>query len=192
MTRRWAALAAAALLSSAVSAQTPAAPERLDLIATLNRICITAQGDRAVAAALAVEAGFSPTPADTVPRMRNSSETAGFVRSNATDMAFVMTGVMSRRVGRKDVKIEFCGVSARPTDHAALDQTLRQTMGFAPVRGAGFEAYAWLQTPEGRAPTRSLTDDQFLAMAATGQMRMVGLDRSGPGSTLIYFLPRID
>lgn len=190
--RTWLALAAATMLSSAVSAQTPAAPERLDLIATLNQVCIAAQGDRAVAATLAAEAGFSPTPADTTPRLRNSSETAGFVRSNATDMAYVMTGVMSRRVGRKDVKIEFCGVSSRPTDHTALDQALRQTMGFAPVRGAGFEAYAWLQTPEGRAPTRSLSDDQFLAMAETGQMRMVGLDRSGPGSTLIYFLPRID
>lgn len=191
MHRPWLLSVVAVLASSAVSAQTPA-PARLDLIATLNQICVTAQGDRAVAAALAAEAGFSPTPAETTPRLRNSSETAGFVRSNETDMAYVMTGVMSRRVGRKDVKIEFCGVSSRPTDHAELGRTLRQTMGFAPVRGAGFEAYAWLQTPEGRAPTRSLTDDQFLAMAATGQMRMVGLDRSGPGSTLIYFLPRID
>ncbi|HEY1224105.1 MAG TPA: hypothetical protein VGE54_02655 [Brevundimonas sp.] len=190
MHRPWLLSVVAVLASSAVSAQTPA-PARLDMIATLNQICVTAQGDRAVAAALAAEAGFSPTPAETTPRLRNSSETAGFVRSNETDMAYVMTGVMSRRVGGKDVKIEFCGVSSRPTDHAELDRTLRQTMGFAPVRGAGFEAYAWLQTPEGRAPTRSLSDAQFLAMAATGQMRMVGLDRSGPGSTLIYFLPRI-
>ena len=65
-------------------------------------------------------------------------------------------------------------------------------MGFAPVRGAGMEAYAWLQTPEGRVPSRSLSDPQVLAMAATGQMRMIALDRAGPGSTLIYFLPRLD
>jgi hypothetical protein len=88
--------------------------------------------------------------------------------------------------------MDFCGVSARPTEHRALYQRLRETMGFAPVTGAGMEAYAWLQTPEGRAPTRDLGDPTFVAMAATGQMRMVGLDRSGPGSTLIYFLPRLD
>jgi hypothetical protein len=29
-------------------------------------------------------------------------------------------------------------------------------------------------------------------MARTGQMRLLGLDRTGPGSTLIYMLPRLD
>ncbi len=195
--RRWLAAAMSATLlwlptgGLAQTAPEPAAAP-VDLIATLNDICVAAQGDRARAAALAAEAGFSPVPADVVPRMRNSSETAGFMRSNATDISFVMTGEITRRVGRETVVMEFCGVVARPTDHRALDERLRQVMGFAPVRGAGMEAYAWLQTPEGRAPSRSLTDPQVLAMAATGQMRMVALDRAGPGSTLIYFLPRLD
>ena len=114
------------------------------------------------------------------------------MRSNATDIAFVMTGRMTRRVGRETVVMDFCGVSARPTDHRTLDATLRRMMGFAPVNAAGLRAYAWLQTPEGRAPSRDLSDAQFMAMAETGQMRLVALDRSGPGSTLIYFLPRLD
>ena len=32
--------------------------------------------------------------------MRNATERAGFMRSNATDITFVMTGRMTRRVGR--------------------------------------------------------------------------------------------
>ena len=187
-------IAAAAVLMTATGAlaQTTPAPEPIDLIATLDAVCITAQGDRARTAELAVEAGYSPVPESMVPRLRNSSDRAGFMRSNATDMAFVMTGRINRRVGREDVVMDFCGVSARPTDHRALDDRMRQVMGFDRVRGAGMDVYAWLQTPEGRAPSRSLTDPQFVAMAGTGQMRMVALDRAGPGSTLIYFLPRLD
>jgi hypothetical protein len=189
-------LLGAPLTASAQNAPAPvvapdSAPEAIDLIATLNAVCVAARGDRARAAALAAEAGFSPVPASMLPGMRNSSETTGFMKSSATDVAFVMTGKMTRDVRGETVVMEFCGVSARPTDHRALEGKLRELMGFAPVRGR-FQAYAWLQTPEGRAPTRDLGDAQFLAMAATGQMRMVGLDRSGPGSTLIYFLPRLD
>jgi hypothetical protein len=191
---------AAAMLAALIGlpavgwAQTTPAPAEapVDLIATLNTVCVAAGGDRARAAELAAAAGFSPVPETVVPRLRHSSETAGFMRSNATDISFVMTGTMTRRVGRQTVVMEFCGVSARPTDHRALDTRLRDLMNFPPVRGAGMEAYAWLQTPEGRTPSRSLTDPQFLSMAATGQMRLVALDRSGPGSTLIYFLPRLD
>lgn len=167
-------------------------PEPVDLIATLDAICVSAQGDRARAAELAAEAGFSPVPESMVPRLRNASETAGFMKSSAADVVIVMTGTMSRRVGRERVVMEFCGVSARPTEHRALDLRLREAMGFAPVTDLGRDAYAWLQTSEGRAPTRDLRDPTFIAMARTGQMRMVGLQRSGPGSTLIYFLPRLD
>jgi len=180
------------IVASPSTAQDREAPAPIDLITTVNTVCVAAQGDRARAAALAVEAGFSPTPPDMIPFMRNSSETVGFMRSNETDIAFVMLGKLTRRVGNRQVMMDFCGVSSRPTDHRALNVRLRETMGFAPVRGAGFEAYAWLQTPEGRAPTRSLSDEQFIAMAETGRMRMVGVDRAGPGSTLIYFLPRLD
>ncbi|RZJ05014.1 MAG: hypothetical protein EON89_05665 [Brevundimonas sp.] len=193
MRRPFAAAMLAALIGSpAVGwSQAAEAPTPVDLIATVNGICVAAQGDRARAAALAAEAGYSPVPDSMVPFLRNSSETAGFMRSNAADISFVMTGKITRRVGSQSVVMEFCGVSARPTDHRALNTRLRETMGFAPVRGAGIEAYAWLQTPEGRAPSRSLSDPQLLSMAATGQMRLLGLDRSGPGSTLIYFLPRL-
>jgi hypothetical protein len=187
-------IGAVAILAAPAAGWSQAAetPAPTDLIATLNTVCVAARGDRARAAELAAEAGFSPVPETVVPRLRNSAETAGFMRSNATDISFVMTGTMTRRVGRETVVMEFCGVSARPTDHRALDARLRDLMNFPPVRGAGMEAYAWLQTPEGRTPSRSLTDPQFLSMAATGQMRLVALDRSGPGSTLIYFLPRLD
>ncbi|WGM45490.1 hypothetical protein KOAAANKH_00353 [Brevundimonas sp. NIBR10] len=188
-------LVTAALLAASpflVAAQAAPAPAPTDVIATLNTVCVAAGGDPARAAALAAEAGYSPVPETMVPRLRNASERAGFMRSNATDITFVMTGRMTRRVGRDTVVMDFCGVSARPTDHRALDATLQRMMGFAPVRAAGLEAYAWLQTPEGRAPSRSLSDAQFVAMAGTGQMRLVALDRSGPGSTLIYFRPRLD
>ena len=197
MIARWdlrvaAALSALTLAVGPVRAQSGTPPEPIDLIATLNAVCTASQGDRAKAAALATEAGFSPVPASMLPRMRNSSETTGFMKSSATDVAFVMTGKITRTIGRKTVVIEFCGVSARPTDHRALERRLRDLMNFPPVRGGGFEAYAWLQTPEGRAPARDLGDAQFVAMAETGQMRMLGIDRSSPGSTLIYFLPRLD
>jgi hypothetical protein len=187
-------LAAAALLAAPgpASAQTAPAPEPIDLIATLNAVCIRSQGDRGRAATLAADAGFSPAPASMLPRMRNSSETTGFMKSSAADVAFVMMGKITRVIDRQTVVIEFCGVSARPTDHRALEQRLRGLMEFAPVRGGGFQAYAWLQTPEGRAPSRDLSDAQFVAMARTGQMRMLGIDRAGRGSTLIYLLPRID
>jgi hypothetical protein len=190
--RRSAVLAASALCLIATGASSAQTTPAIDLIATLDAVCVSAQGDRARAAELAAEAGFSPVPASMVPALRNASDTAGFMKSSAADIAYVMTGTMSRRVGRERVTMEFCGVSARPTEHRALDQRLRQTMGFAPVTDGGIEAYAWLQTPEGRAPTRDLRDPTFIAMAGTGQMRMVGLQRSGPGSTLIYFLPRLD
>ena len=196
--RPFAAVMAAALLGlPAVGwAQTaPAAADApVDLVATLNTICVAARGDRARVAALAAEAGFSPVPETVLPRMRRSSEYAGFMRSNATDISYVMTGKVTRDVGRETVVMDFCGVSARPTDHQALNDRLLDLMNFPPVRGAGMEAYAWLQTPEGRVPLRSrrLSDPQFLAMAETGQMRLVTLDRSGPGSTLMYFLPRLD
>lgn len=172
--------------------QAPAAPARLDLIASLETICVAAAGDRAKAVELATEAGFSPTPAEMIPFMRGATNTAGYMRSNEADMAFVMLGTLTRRLGRRDVTMEFCGVSSRPTDHRALDRRLRETMGFAPVQGGGFDAYAWVQTPEGRSAASALTDQHFTAMAETGQMRMVALDRSGTGSTLIYFLPRFD
>ena len=144
------------------------------------------------AAALAAEQGFSPVPESMVPRIRNSSNRAGFMRTNATDASLVMTGTMTRRLGGETIVMEFCGVSAQPTDHRALDSRLRQVMGFAAVDAGGMEAYAWLQTPEGRAPSRSIDDAQFSAMAKTGQMRMVGLDRTGQGSTLLYILPRME
>ena len=188
-------LVTAALLAASpflVAAQAAPAPAATDLIATLNAVCVAAGGDPSRAAVLATEAGYSPVPETMVPRMRNATERAGFMRSNATDITFVMTGRMTRRVGRDTVVLDFCGVSARPTDHRTLDSTLRRMMNFAPIRAAGLEAYAWLQTPEGRAPSRSLSDEQFVAMAATGQMRLVALDRSGPGSTLIYFRPHLD
>lgn len=186
-------LAAATVLTAAgASAQTPPAAEPVDLIATLDAVCVSAQGDRAQTAELAADAGYSPVPASMIPSLRNASETAGFMKSSAADVAFVMTGTMSRRIGRERVTMEFCGVSARPVEHRVLDVRLREAMGFAPVTGGGMEAYAWLQTPEGRAPTRDLRDATFIAMARTGQMRMVGLQRSGPGSTLIYFLPHLD
>lgn len=174
------------------SAQDASTAAPTDLIATLNTVCVAARGDRARAASLAAEAGFSPAPESMTPRMRYTSETASFMRSSAADLSVIMTGKMTRRVGRETVVMEFCGVSVRPTDHRALDARLLDLMNFPPVRGAGMEAYAWLQTPEGRVPSRSLTDPQFLSMAATGQMRLLALDRSGPGSTLIYFLPRLD
>lgn len=182
----------AACAVATVASSSQVTPEPLDQIATLDAVCISAGGDRARTAELAAEAGFSPVPATMVPRLRNASDTAGFMKSSASDVAFIMTGTMTRRVGRDRVSMEFCGVSVRPTEHRALEQRLRQTMGFAPVLDLGMDAYAWLQTPEGRAPARNLSDQTFLAMAGTGQMRMVGLQRSGPGSTLMYFLPRLD
>ena len=186
------AVAAALALTTSPQAQTTPAPAPTDLIATVDAVCVAAGGDRARAAELAAEAGFSPVPDSMVPNLRNSSDRAGFMKSSASDVAFVMTGVVTRRVGRERISMEFCGVSARPTEHRALGQRLRETMGFAPVTDFGMEAYAWLQTPEGRAPTRDLSDQTFIAMARTGQMRTMGLQRSGPGSTLIYFLPRLD
>lgn len=178
--------------SAGALAQDQAAPPPTDLIAALDSICVAAQGDRAQVATLALAHGFSSVPESMVPRIRNSSDRAGFMRTNVTDVSLVMVGTMTRRLGRETIIMEFCGVSAQPADHSAVDARLRQVMEFAPVRGMGLEAYAWLQTPEGRAPSRSLSDAQFVDMAGTGQMRLIALDRAGRGSTLLYILPRID
>lgn len=189
-------LAAILAGSAAVQAQEPearpAAVAAIDLIASLESLCIAAQGDRARVAELALEAGFSPVPEDMVPPLRNSSERVAFMKSNATDMALVSTAKITRRLGRETIVMDYCGVSARPTDHRALEQRLRQTMGFAPVRGSGFEAYVWVQSAAGRAVADELSDRHFLAMAQTGGMRMVAIDRSGTGSTLVYFAPRVE
>lgn len=183
-------------LPVASSAQSDAtqseAPEPTDLIATLNILCVRPQGDRAQTAALAAEAGFSPAPEGLLPRLRNATGRAGFMRSSAADISIVMTGQMTREFGGEIVVMDFCGVSARPADHRALDRRLRDLMGFGSVRVGGFDAYAWLQTPEGRAPSRGLSNAQFVAMARTGQMRLLVLDRSGSGSSLMYLLPRLD
>lgn len=185
-------LCAPPALSAQSLAQSQAAPEPTDIVATLNAVCVKAQGDRAQAAVLAAEAGFSPVPESMTLRLRNATERAGFMRTSATDMSIVMTGRMTRQVGRETIVLDFCGVAVRPTDHRALDRRLRDLMKFDSIRAVGFDAYAWLQTPEGRAPSRNLSDAQFVAMARTGQMRLLVLDRSGPGSTLMYMLPRLD
>ncbi|WAC60449.1 hypothetical protein [Brevundimonas sp. SL130] len=185
-------MAAQSVAAQSVAPQSEAAPEPTDIIATLNAVCVAAKGDRAQAAVLAAEAGFSPVPESMTPRLRNATERAGFMRTNATDMSIVMTGRMTRQVGRETVVLDFCGVAVRPTDHRALDRRLHDLMKFDAISAVGFDAYAWLQTPEGRAPSLRLTDAQFVAMARTGQMRLLVLDRSGSGSTLIYMLPRLD
>ena len=183
---------ALAACAGASSAQTAVEPTPTDVIDLLNTVCIAAHGDRALVRSRASEAGFSAAPSSLAPPIRNASDVELFIRSNATDAVILMTGKITRRVGRDSVVMEACAVNVRPTDHRALDRRLREVVGFAPVRLAGLEAYAWLQTPEGRAPTRELSDPQFLAMARTGQMRMLAIDRQANGSTLAYFLPRVD
>lgn len=185
---------AAALAGTGVFAQTAPAPaaQPTDLIETLNTVCVAAQADAARVAELAVAAGYSPVPEAMLPRFRGVSGATGFMKSSAADMVFVVTGTMSQRVARRRIVMPFCGVSARPADHRALERRLREAMGFDPVVGLGMSAYAWLQTSQGRAPTRNLDDPTVVAMAETGQMRMVGLDRSRQASILLYFLPRAD
>ncbi|KQW81899.1 hypothetical protein [Brevundimonas sp. Root1279] len=180
------------LISGPVDAQTTASPAPTDLIAALEQFCIASNGDAAKVAALADAAGFSPVPQSMAPRIRNVTGAVTFMRTNDTDMTILMAGRMNRRMDREEVTLDLCGVSVQPTDHRALDQRLRQTMGFSPMRGGGFEAYAWVQTPTGRSVPENLSDATFLAMARTGQMRMVSLDREGRGSTLLYVLPRVD
>jgi len=185
-------IAMATACAGSTSAQTGAAAAPTDVIGLLNTVCIAAQGDAAVTRTLAMEAGFSAAPSSLAPPIRNASDIQMLVRSTETDAVILMTGKITRRVGRDTVVMDACALSVRPTDHRALDQRLRGLIGFAPVRLAGLEAYAWLQTPEGRAPTRALSDPQFVSMARTGQMRMIAIDRQGEGSSLAYFLPRID
>jgi hypothetical protein len=190
--RGWRALVFVAAIAAPAVGQDADAPAPIDMIETVNKVCIAAQGDQGQIEAKALDAGFSPVPQSMLPKLRGSEDATGFIRSNATDVAFVFTGTIKRRLSGKTVVMEFCGVGARPTDHKALDARLAQLMGFKPVKAGGVEAYAWIQTPEGRTPTRSLTDPEFLAMAETGEMRMVGLDRDGKGSMLLFFRPRVE
>lgn len=188
----WRALVLAGVVAAPAASQDANAPAPIDMIETVNTVCIAAQGDQVRVEANALEAGFSPVPKSMLPKLRGSEDATGFIRSNTTDVSYVLMGTMKRRLSGKTVVMEFCGVGARPSEHKELDARLSQLMGFKPVQVGGIEAYAWIQTPEGRAPTRSLTDPQFLAMAETGQMRMVGLDRDGKGSVLLFFRPRVE
>ena len=176
--------------SPSLLAQTLGA-EPVDLIATLDAVCVSAGGDAARAAELAAEAGFSPVPDSMVPGLRNASDTAGFMKSNASDIVFVMTGKMSRRIGRERVSwTSAASAPVRPSTGPWTSACARP-WGSRPSATAAWTPMPGCR-PKGRAPTRDLRDPTFIAMAETGQMRMVALQRSGPGSTLIYFLPRLD
>ena len=87
-------LATAVLMTGAAQETAPpsSSAEPVDLIATLDTVCIAAQGDAARAAELAAEAGFSPMPASMIPPLRNASEQAAFMKSNGTDVAMYRVG----------------------------------------------------------------------------------------------------
>ena len=179
-------IAGLALLSIAGSAATQTAAP--DQIADLNRICIAAQGDRARAAELALAAGYSPMPEGMVPERRNMRDLASFLKSDADQARIVLIGRCTRRIGREEVTLNLCAVSARPADHRPLQARLRQMIGFEPVRqgGGDGDTWAWLSRDGGRAPIRNLNDANAVDLAVTGQLRIVNLQREGPGVVLTY------
>lgn len=171
-------------ITGSSAAQTPAP----DQIADLNRICIAAQGDRARAAELAQAAGYSQTPPEMVPERRNMRDMVGFMKTDAEQARIVLLGRSTRRLGRETVTLNLCAVSARPADHRALQTRLRQMIGFDEVRegGGDGDTWAWLAQDGGRAPVRNLNDANASSLAATGRLRIVNLQREGPGAALIY------
>ena len=179
-------IAGLALLTIAGSAATQTAAP--DQIGDLNRVCIAAQGDRARAAELAQAAGYSPTPPEMVPERRNMRDLTGFLKTDADQVRFVLIGRSTRRIGRDEVTLNLCSVGARPADHRALQTRLRQMIGFDPVREGGGpgDTWAWLSQDGGRAPIRNLNDANAGDLIATGRLRIINLQREGPGVTLTY------
>lgn len=171
-------------VSGPAAAQT-AAP---DQIADLNRICIAAGGDRTRAAELAQAAGYSPTPAGTVPERRNMRDLTTFLKSDADQARIVLIGRSTRRIGREEVTLNLCAVSAHPAEVRPLQARLRQMIGFEPVRegGGDGDTWAWLSRDGGRAPVRNLNDANATDLAATGQLRIVNLQREGQAAVLTY------
>ena len=159
-----------------------------DQIADLNRICIAAGGDRARAAELAQAAGYSPTPADTLPERRNMRDLSGFLKTDAEQARIVLIGRSTRRIGRNEVTLNLCAVLSRPADYRPVQARLRQMIGFEPVRegGGDGDTWAWLSRDGGRAPIRNLNDANATDLAATGQLRIVNVQREGPGVVLTY------
>ena len=162
-------------MATGPAAQTPAA-EPVDLIATLDAVCVSAGGDAARAAELAAEAGFSPVP-DSIawPSQRLGHGRLHEIQS--LGHRFVMRAGCPpdrTRAGLDGLR----GVSARSTEHRALDQRLGRPWDSRRQRG-GLDAYACCDR-RGPCPTRDLRDPTFIAMAEIGQMRMVEAATLGP------------
>jgi len=179
-------IAGLALLAvSGPAATQTAVPEQ---IADLNRICIAAAGDGARAGELALAAGYSAMPTGMVSERRNLRELTSFLKSDADQVRIVLIGRSTRRIGREEVTLKPCIISARPADYRALKARLRQMIGFEPVRegGGDGDTWAWLSRDDGRAPIRNLNDANLADLAVTGQLRIINLQREGPGAILTY------
>lgn len=178
----------AGLMALAVAGSAATQTAAPDQIADLNRICIAAQGDGTRAAELAQAAGYSATPSEMIPERRNMRDLAGFLKTDAEQVRIVLIGRTTRRIGGEQVTLNLCSVSARPADHRALLARLRQVIGFESVRegGGDGDTWAWLSKDGGRAPVRNLNDANAADLATTGQLRIVNLQREGPGAALTY------
>jgi hypothetical protein len=186
--RRVAGLALAVALSAGPAfAQATPNP----LLAELVRLCIGANGDRDAVETRALAAGYSATPASLLPNMRETDNAEGFLKSSEESLSMVVVGETSRRLGGETVQMKLCGVSSSPVDHRQLTLDVRATLDQEPLRGSD-HLYAWVQSAAGRTPIRSTGESQLMDLIEAGGVRMIGVERRGKQSMLLYLVPTID
>lgn len=185
-----AALVAVLSLGAApVQAQAPAPPE--GLIADLVQFCMMTEGQSQAVATRAGEAGYSPMPDAMLARARRMRDPAGFLKTDAAAMRMVMTAHESRGFGGRQIAMRMCAVAMEPYDARTLNRDLEATLGHPPLR-FDRNIFAWVYGDEGRAPIRDVSDRGFLELIEAGGVRMIGIERRGRITSLIYLVPEID
>ena len=183
-------IAGLALLTVAGSAATQTAAPPPPIFVELARMCIGANGDAAVTAARATEAGYSPTPQNLFPS-RRVRDAAGFMKSDETALRLVVTAMDTKRFGGEDVDMRLCAVAMQPADARNLPRDVQTALGQRPLEGAQ-GIFGWLQDAQGRRPITNASARQFSELLRTGNTRFIGIERRGDMAMLVYMVPQID
>lgn len=185
-------IAGLALLTVAgpAATQTAAPPPPPPIFVELARMCIGANGDAAVTANRAREAGYSPTP-ETLFSSRRVRDAVVLMKTDETAMRLVATATDTKRFGGEDVDMRLCAVAMQPTDARNLPRDVQAALGQRPLEGAQ-GIFGWLQDAQGRRPITNASPRQFSELLRTGNTRFIGIERRGELAMLVYMVPQID
>ncbi|MFN3669736.1 MAG: hypothetical protein ACK4VY_10540 [Brevundimonas sp.] len=102
-----------------------------------------------------------------------------------------MTAHDSRGFGGRQIAMRMCAVAIEPYDARALNRELEATLGHPPLR-FDRNIFAWVHGDQSRAPIRDVSDRGFVELIEAGGVRMIGIERRGGTTTLVYLIPEID